>query len=357
MSEEGRNWYLDLVVVAVLTALAGAAIFAGIGGIPRIAIGLPLIVFLPGYALTAVLFPAREEGGGVEPFDDGKKGLRSPLPRNHQIDGTERLALSVSLSVAVVPAVAFAANFTEWGINPQPILFGLVGVTIMLVLVAFALRSRLPAERRYAVSYRPFRSRMGPSDSERTPLDSGGGRNRILNGVVALSMILFVASVGFAIAYPQEGENFTEFYVQTDDVTGDTTSLHNSSYTQGESQPLTVAIENHEHEDQRYTVVAELQQVQYASNVTVQEREELTRADATVASGATRNLTLDIEPTFEGMNLRLQLYLYKGDAPANPAEESAYTTLSLWITVDSGGNADLREPPTLDARANGGLTR
>jgi len=55
----------------------------------RIILGLHLVLFLPGYALIAALFP-----------------------RKGDLDGIERIALSFGLSIAVVPLLGLALNYT-----------------------------------------------------------------------------------------------------------------------------------------------------------------------------------------------------------------------------------------------------
>ena len=70
----------------------------------RIILGLPFILFLPGYTLTAALFPRRTDLGSIE-----------------------RVALSFGLSIAVVPLIGLILNYTPWGIRlpsllPSPFL-------------------------------------------------------------------------------------------------------------------------------------------------------------------------------------------------------------------------------------------
>ena len=76
-----------------------------------------LLVFIPGFAFVRSLYP----------FD-------------RFIDYWERLALSIGLSIALAILVAFALNFTPWGItidgNPLPVAIGLTLVTLLSILVA-----------------------------------------------------------------------------------------------------------------------------------------------------------------------------------------------------------------------------
>jgi len=79
----------------------------------RYMLGLLFVLFLPGYALIEALYPKEED--------------LSPL---------ERLALSIGLSLALVPLVGLILNYTPWGIRLDPILIALTILT--LTLLAFS---------------------------------------------------------------------------------------------------------------------------------------------------------------------------------------------------------------------------
>jgi uncharacterized membrane protein len=78
----------------------------------RIILGLPSVLFFPGYTLMAALYP-----------------------RKSSIKSVERLALSVGLSVAIVPLLGLILNYLPWGIRLYPILISLsLFVTSMSVI-------------------------------------------------------------------------------------------------------------------------------------------------------------------------------------------------------------------------------
>jgi hypothetical protein len=76
--------------------------------LPRIILGLPLVMFFPGYTLIAALFPKRDD-----------------------IDSIERVALSFGLSIAVVVLIVLMLNYSPWGIKLYPILISL-GIFILV---------------------------------------------------------------------------------------------------------------------------------------------------------------------------------------------------------------------------------
>src|SRR4030067_597705 len=104
---------LDLVLVVASSLVLTAVILA----IPsakaaRIFLGLPFVLFFPGYTLIAALFPRKDD-----------------------LDAIERVALSLGLSIAVVPLIGLAPNYSPEGIRLNPIL---AFVTLFIVLAAGA---------------------------------------------------------------------------------------------------------------------------------------------------------------------------------------------------------------------------
>ena len=96
----------------------------------RIILGLPLVLFLPGYALIAALFPRKDD-----------------------LDGIERVALSFGLSIAITPLLGLALNYTPFGIRLTPVLIVLSVFTIALAIGAYVRRSRISKEDRFVVAF------------------------------------------------------------------------------------------------------------------------------------------------------------------------------------------------------------
>ena len=120
----------DLALVIFLTLLC--ALFVLIPPLNemslRIILGLPLVLFLPGYALIAALFIRKDD-----------------------LDGIERVALSFGLSIAITPLLGLALNYTPFGIRLAPVLIVLSVFTIALAIGAYVRRSRIPEEDRFSV--------------------------------------------------------------------------------------------------------------------------------------------------------------------------------------------------------------
>ncbi len=87
----------------------------------RYIFGSLFVLYLPGYVVVEALYPSERE--------------LSPL---------ERLALSIGLSLAVVPLLGLLLNYTPWGIRLTPVAFTLF-IFILVVAVVAAYRKTVVA--------------------------------------------------------------------------------------------------------------------------------------------------------------------------------------------------------------------
>lgn len=337
----GSRWWLllprplrrlpaDLAAVVLGTVLTVGVVFLPvINETPlRVVVGLPFVLFIPGYAFIAALFPEAGESPAVEedPADrqDGQSQDRAG------IDGIERVALAFGTSIAIVPLIGLILNFTPWGIRLVPIVVAISGFTLAMTAIAARRRWELPTEEQFQVPYERWLA-----DARVELFEPDSQTDAALNVLLVISVVLAVASVGYAVAVPQQGESFSEFYLLTEDEDGELVADdYPTEFTRGESRSLVVGIGNHEHERTNYTVVVALHRVQVQNNsTTVLEVEELDRYRTQLAHNETWHLEHNVTPTMTGRSLRLTYMLYRGDAPANPSVDTAYRELHLWINV------------------------
>ena len=86
----------------------------------RYALGTIFVLWLPGYAFMRALFPEQPAAKTDE----------------KDIDTIERTALSIGISLALVPMVGLLLNYTPWGINLTPIVLSLVALTLVFAVAA-----------------------------------------------------------------------------------------------------------------------------------------------------------------------------------------------------------------------------
>lgn len=302
----------DLVAVAAVTAATLLCVYVPVlnESFLRILFGVAMVLFIPGYALIAALFPARGD-----------------------LDGIERVALSFGLSIAVVPLIGLALNYTPWGIRLDPILASLTLFTLAMTGVAWYRRLLLPAGDRFTV---PARKMLNTAWTEF--YDPGASRlDRALSGVLVLSIVAAVATTAYVIAVPKEGEHFTEFYILGP---GGKAADYPTDFAAGSTQSLIIGVGNHEYREIPYTVemLALNQTFDPATNTsTVHAAEPLDRFTLTVPHNETRELPWEFSIPSTDYN-RIEFLLFNETVPGDDVvgEErinASYRDLHLWVRV------------------------
>jgi len=107
-------WYWVIITLALATTTIIFTIPEN--AIPivyaRYLLGSIFVLCLPGYALIKALFPTKE------------------------LDNIERTALSIGMSLALVPITGLLLNYTPWGIRTTPITLSLLALTITFATAA-----------------------------------------------------------------------------------------------------------------------------------------------------------------------------------------------------------------------------
>jgi hypothetical protein len=109
---ENSIWFWITISLSVATAITVFTIPEK--AVPyvyiRYVLGSVFVLLLPGYSLIKTLFPTKE------------------------IDNIERTALSIGMSLALVPLVGLLLNYTPWGIRLTPIALSLLSLTLILTI-------------------------------------------------------------------------------------------------------------------------------------------------------------------------------------------------------------------------------
>jgi uncharacterized membrane protein/LysM repeat protein len=283
-----------ILVVACSLALIVVILAFPFARPARIVLALLFVMFLPGYALTAALFP-----------------------RKDQIDLVERIALSLGLSIAVVPLIGLALNYSPWGIRLYPAL-AFVALFIVLAAAAALVRRRmLSADEAFGITV-PVRW-------------PGWPRAHMADGLLVLALVPLAAAVGvagyFVTGARGGAESFTEFYVLGADGTAQS---YPSAVRVGESAALTLGVVNHEGKHTRYRIEARV------------AGEQMSDIDGLLlADGQRWENTISLVPTRVGDNQKVEFLLYE-DGGAEP-----YRAVHLWLDV---GGALVRAIPRTEAR-------
>jgi uncharacterized membrane protein len=284
--EKYKKLPADLLIISVLVLFAFVFALTPVfeGTFIKIVLGLPLVLFIPGYALLAALFPKKNDLGAIE-----------------------RFALSFGLSIAVVSLLGLLLNFT-FGIKLVSVLFTLFIYTVILTLVTVYRREKLSEGERFTVPlYRLYEIIDNEINTDRSRAD------KILTGILIFSIVLSIGMLFFVITIPKTGERFTEFYIL--DQSGKAGNYPTILKYNFPSEIL-VGVVNHEYTPINYTV-----QIALDKNVL---SDTLFRLD----NNQTWEKNITFVPNKEGNNTKLEFWLYKEDNFTVPHRE-----LHLWVNV------------------------
>ncbi|MBN1886778.1 MAG: DUF1616 domain-containing protein [Thermoflexales bacterium] len=277
----------EFVLIAILSLLLLGLIAAGVEGLPapapflRLLLGLAFVLFAPGYALQAALFPAAED-----------------------LDGPERLALSFGLSIAIIPPLALILDGLPWGLRLWPIVAGEGLVMVACFLVTWLRRRRLAEEERFQLAIH-VDVKGWWANQDRT--------SRLIYGILGLALLMAAVGAFAIIALPTEGEFLTEFYILgpeglAEDYPRETVA----------GQPVLVSMG-----------IANREAVPATYRVEVREGSELIGQAGPVALevGASDEREISFAPLEVGDDVKIEFFLYRDDG------SEPYRSLRLWMKV------------------------
>lgn len=301
---------LTLVVVWLATSFIAIYLLSVRDTTLRIVLTIPIVLFIPGYSLIAALFP--------------KEG---------DIDLLERMLLSVGLSIAIVSLIGLGLNFTPWGIRLEPIMVSITLFTWVMILVTHYRRAILPCEERFRM---PFSAISEKILKEFFPPE-GSRVNRLLSFILTLVAIVAIMTTAYVIAFPKEGERFSEFYILGE-------KQMSADYPQemiaGYSYPIYIGIGNHEHRNVTYTIETWFLRTEF-DNVTnttsIQSMDSIDQRGITLAHNETIIIPYNLSANKTGYN-RAEFLLFKENVPNSHLTGSdrinaSYRDLHLGVTV------------------------
>jgi len=119
---EQTYWYWVTIFIAITTTITVFIIPEELYPwvFIRHILGSIFVLWLPGYTFIKALFP------------------KSPTPKASEknLDTIERIALSIGMSLALVPIVGLLLNYTPWGIRLTPIVLSLLALTVAFATAA-----------------------------------------------------------------------------------------------------------------------------------------------------------------------------------------------------------------------------
>ena len=245
----------------------------------RIILGLPFLLFFPGYSLILVLFPKKDQIGGIE-----------------------RFALSFGLSIAVVPLIGLILNYTPLGITLESTLYSITGFIFIASIIASLRLARLDESDRFSLKFQSIRLGW-----------TGNKWDKALSVVLVISILAAITVLGYVIATPKVGEKFTEFYVLGP---GGEASGYPEEISIGEEVAVILGIVNREQEKTSYLVEIIINGISYSEKGPLNlENDEKWESQVSFQSDKLGN------------DQKVEFLLYRG------GQSEVYRTLHLWIDV------------------------
>ena len=273
-------------------------------------VAIPFVLFIPGYCLIAALFP-----------------------KNDDIGLTERIALSIALSIAVVPLIGLALNFTPFGIRMDSIVISLTVFTLVMILVAHYRRDLLPSEERFRVPFYEIadtlRNSMFPKEGSRV--------DRLLSIITTLAILIAVLATVYVIAVPKEGEKFTEFFILGENRMA---ADYPHQIIVGLKYPMFIGVGNHEYRNMTYTIETWATQTEFDTTTntsTILSMDPLDRKSLVLSHNETVEIPYNLSINKAGYN-RVEFLLFNETVPGMNVTGSdrinaSYRDLNLWIAV------------------------
>ncbi len=271
----------DLLLINLLTVLLIIIITFVPSNVLRIVLGLPFLLFFPGYALIAALFPRRNQVGNIE-----------------------RVALSLGLSIVVVSLIGLILNYTPWGIRLYPIFISLAVFIFLTSLIAWYQRRRLRETAKPAIPFRLIMARWKGQSLV----------DKMLSSILIVAILGVIGTLIFAIAMPKTGERFTEFYITN--LEGKTIDSP-SQLKMGRQGKVIVGAVNHEKVETSYRIEVRIDGTKKNEIGPIVLGDEQKWED-----------TVNFTPDRAGDNQKVEFLLYRSGE-----SESLVEALHLWVNV------------------------
>ena len=265
---------LNLLVILLIVAII---LFPS--NVLRIILGIPFVLFAPGYVLLAALFVKKDGIGGIE-----------------------RVALSFGMSIAIVPLIGLILNYTPWGITLESVLYSTASFVLIMSFVAWVRLRTLWEEERFSILF-----------TLSLPGWRGNAWDKVLSFVLVIAVLGALGALGYVIAMPKVGEQFTEFYILG--MEGNAADYPRELVV-GEEESVIVGIINNEYKT-----------VSYRVDVTINGEKNNDVEGITLEHEEEWEGEVSFVPEVASENQKVEFLLYKDGEP------DIYSSLHIWINV------------------------
>ena len=281
-----RMQYALLLLNTVSVLLIIVIAFTQVSAL-RIILGLPFLLFIPGYTLLSAILPKRDSLGNIE-----------------------RLVFSIGLSIAITILTGLILNYTPWGISLYAALISIALLILITSSIGWYRWRRLSDDERPSYTVSINISRWADM----------GAINKVLSVSLVVALVIALGCLGYIIARPQGHDGYTEFYILGTEAKADN---YPRQVVAGETVEVTIGIVNHEFETTSYQINIEMEDGQVGQ----------IEAD-TLADGEKWEEVMSFMPRASGENQKVEFWLYK-DRETKPYFEDP---LHLYLDVEESSS-------------------
>lgn len=246
-------------------------------------ITMPVLLFIPGYAMTVALYPKKDS-----------------------LESVERIALSFGLSIAATSLLGIILNVTPGKLNS--LIIALCLYTVVFVFVAAYRMGKLYEEKRFSIQFNKISELIDDIFNTNKSI-----KNIISAGILIFSIVLAVSMVYFVITVPKIGEKFTEFYILGQ---GGKADNYATDLIYNYPAHILIGVVNHEYRPVNYTIQVVL------------EKEILTDTWFRLNHDQNWEQNVSFIPDKTGTDLNLEFWLFKEDNFTAP-----YQKLNLLVNI------------------------
>jgi uncharacterized membrane protein len=306
----------DLAIVLIWTFGTVAVLYlSSAGSLPaRAFLAFPVVLFIPGYAFVSALFPG-----------------------SHEIDGIERLALSIGLSMAVVPLLCLGLNYTPTGIRLEPLVLCLTVFIIVMVIIAGFRRGQLEKDDQFAIHW----SEMVQGIISWLFAPGSTVYDRVVSVLLILGVIAAALAAVYVVVVPKEGERYTEFYLLGPNHLA---AGYPKEFVPGRVLNITIGIGNHEFAGVTYfiEIFAVNQSVGNVNGPVIIDRmERIGGYERSLAHNTSQEDTVTFTVGDAGFN-QVRFLMFRAPPPPDTVKgperiHASYRDLRLWVKPVSSG--------------------
>ncbi|CAF29916.1 DUF1616 domain-containing protein [Methanococcus maripaludis] len=226
-----KTW--DLVLIIFLSITLNFFIFFSPENPLRIVLGLPFVLFFPGYVFINLLFK-----------------------KENSLENIERFALSFGLSIAIVPLIGLLLNYSPYGIRIIPIMISITLFIMLFAIIGIYNRNTVNEPWFPKINIEELKNDFEWKTSSKL--------DKFLTVILIISVIASVMTLGYVISAPKQNEKFTEFYLLGPE--GKAYDYPTNVFT-NEKNEVIIGLVNHEGKSVNYSIEVWLVNLTYDMNI------------------------------------------------------------------------------------------